>query len=470
MPEKSTSEMPRPLRDLFTKGKEAIQRNNLDYALTIFTQVLQQEPAFYECREALRAAQIKKSGGGGGFFKKIVGSAHPLLAKGQLALRGNPKEAMNVAEQILNSDANNISAHKLLAEAAMACELPRTAVLSLEIVVRNHPKDRDATLSLARAYIANNQAGKATALYDELLRANPNDAELATLAKQLAAQRTMDEHGYSKLEKGEGSYRDILKDKDEAVRLEQQARLHKDEDTLQALLDKKVDELAADPSNLPLAREVADLYAQARNYDKALKYYKMLAEIPGQNDPVMEKTISQLTLKQIEQRLEQLDKTAPDYEEQAAAVQRERDEFLFEDCRRRAEKYPNDLGLKFELGTFYFKLGKFTEAIQEFQKAQRDPHRRIQAIFYLGRCFAERGMHEMAVRQINNAIGEKIGAMDDEKKDMVYTLGCVLEKMGKAAEAIKEFEKIYEVDIAYRDVAKKVDDYYSGGGAKAAGA
>ena len=55
---------------------------------------------------------------------------------------------------------------------------------------------------------------------------------------------------------------------------------------------------------------------------------------------------------------------------------------------------------------------------------------------------------------------EKV-VFDDEKKDLIYALGCVLEKMGKREEAIEQFKQIYEVDIAYRDVAAKVDAYYS---------
>ena len=47
---------------------------------------------------------------------------------------------------------------------------------------------------------------------------------------------------------------------------------------------------------------------------------------------------------------------------------------------------------------------------------------------------------------------------------MVYTLGCVFEKMGKKEEAIEQFKLIYEIDMAYRDVAKQVDDYYAAGG------
>ena len=51
-----------------------------------------------------------------------------------------------------------------------------------------------------------------------------------------------------------------------------------------------------------------------------------------------------------------------------------------------------------------------------------------------------------------------------EKKELIYTLGCVLEKMGKKDEAIEQFKIIYEADIGYKDVSAKVDAYYAAQG------
>ena len=70
-------------------------------------------------------------------------------------------------------------------------------------------------------------------------------------------------------------------------------------------------------------------------------------------------------------------------------------------------------------------------------------------------------MNDLAARKFQDAIKEK-PVFDDEKKELVYNLGCVLEKMNKADEAIEQFKLIYEIDIGYRDVAAKVDAYYSG--------
>ena len=70
-------------------------------------------------------------------------------------------------------------------------------------------------------------------------------------------------------------------------------------------------------------------------------------------------------------------------------------------------------------------------------------------------------MNDLAARRLQEALKEK-PVFDEEKKDLVYQLGCVLEKMGKKEEAIEQFKQIYELDIGYKDVAAKVDNYYSG--------
>src|SRR5229473_6724744 len=106
MAEKSLNDLPRDLRALFTRGNDALQRDNFDYAIELFHQILAKEPAVFDCRKALRAAQAGKAGAGKGFFKKMLSSAgsQPLVAKGKMAMSKNPAEALEIAEQILDHD------------------------------------------------------------------------------------------------------------------------------------------------------------------------------------------------------------------------------------------------------------------------------------------------------------------------------------------------------------------------------
>ena len=88
MPEKTIHELVPDLRRLYTKAVEAAQRENHDYAITLFCQILEKEPGLFECRKALRAAQAKKSAGAStGFFKKMMSGA----GSSGRASDGNPK-------------------------------------------------------------------------------------------------------------------------------------------------------------------------------------------------------------------------------------------------------------------------------------------------------------------------------------------------------------------------------------------
>jgi tetratricopeptide (TPR) repeat protein len=465
MPEKTLNEIPRPLREAYEKGKTALHRHNTDYAIMYFEQVLQKEPGFYECREALRAAQFKKAGASTGFLKKMLGAAssQPWVAKGQMALRKDPLEALAIAEQMLNSDPNNSAAHKLLAEAATAADLPRTAILSLEILVKAAPKDRALKMDLAAAYGRINQIAKAEAIYTELLRANPNDAEVAQAYKNLTARQTLDEGGYAAIADGEGTYRDALKDKEEAVALEQEQRHVKTEDVASRLILEYEERLAQEPNNLKLLRNLAELHTQKNDFARALEFYERIRSSEGGADPSLERAIAETALRRFDHLMSQLDPNTPDYADQVARLQAERQEYQLSECKQRAERYPTDLQIRFDLGVLYFQANKIGEAILELQKAQNNPQRRLQAMSYLAQCFAKRNMNDMAARKLQEALKEK-PTFDDEKKELLYALGCVLEKMGKKDEAIEQFKLIYEVDIGYKDVAAKVDAYYAAQG------
>ncbi|HTG42895.1 MAG TPA: tetratricopeptide repeat protein [Verrucomicrobiae bacterium] len=453
------------MRELYEKGNAALQKKNFDYAIAIYNQVLNTEPGFYPCREALRSCQLSKAGSGGGFFKKVFGtaSASPQMAKAQFQVRNSPVEALTTCEQILNADPNNATAHRILAEAAMALEFPKTAVLSLEIASRNNPRDIDAALKLGEALNASGQIQRAQTIYTELQKANPNNPAIAQALKNLAARRTLRDGGYEAMEASGGSYRDILKDKAEAKTLEQENRQVKSEDVAGELIREYQARLEKEPNDRRLLRSIAELYAQRKEFETALEYYAQMKTIEGQADPALDKAIAALKIRRFENKVTQLDATSPEYESQKAAVEKERVEFQIAEARRLVEAYPNDLAHRFDLGVTLYNAGRISEAIQEFQKAQHNPHKKIQSLYYLGQSFAKRNMLDLAARSLQNALAEKQG-FDEEKKELIYVLGSVLEKQGKPEQAIEQFKQIYEVDIGFKDVAAKVDAYYAGTG------
>jgi tetratricopeptide (TPR) repeat protein len=465
MAEKSLNDLPRDLRGLLTRGQDALKSANFDYAIEMFNQVLIREPGLHECRKLLRSAQMRKAGTGGGFFKKVLSSANASahLPKGQMALRDNPAEALHIAEQILNGDPNNNGAHRLIVKAATALQMPHTAALSLELLYHNSPKDKEIGIQLANALAAIGDPKRGERVLASLHETYPSDNDIHQALKDLSARKTMDEGGYDALADGSGSYRDILKDKEEARSLEQQNRVEKGDEVTERLIREYEARVINEPNNLKLLRSLAELYTQKKEFDRALGYYDRLKKSDIGNDASLDKSISETVAKKLEYQISQLDPTAPEYAEQAAQLQAEKQAYQIAECQKRVDRFPTDLQIRFELGLLYFQAGKVSEAIGEFQRSQNNPHRRVASMNYLAQCFARRKMFDMAARTLQSAIKEK-PVLDEEKKDLIYNLGSVFETMGKKEEAIEQFKVIYEVDISYRDVGKKVDDYYSSQG------
>jgi tetratricopeptide (TPR) repeat protein len=469
MAEKTINELAPDLRRQHTKAVEAVQRDNTDYAIALFCQILEKEPALFECRKALRAAQLKKAGATStGFFKKMWSGAgsSPQVAKAKMILNKSPGEAMAIAEEILNADPHNSAAHRIIVDAAQVLELPRTAAMSFESLVSHSPKDRKLAIEYAEALSASGdispaEQNRCEKILMDLLREHPQDGDLNQALKNLSARKTMDQGGYAALEDGSGSFRDILKNKTEASSLEQEKRVVKSEDTTERLIGEYEARLHTEPNNLKLVRSLAELYTQKKQFDRALEYYERIRASGMGNDPSLDTAIANTIVRRFDHQIAALNPFDAEHTAQVATIQAEKLAFQLAECQKRVEKFPTDLAIRFEMGVLYFQSGKISEAIQELQKAQGNPHKRLAAMSLLAQCFAKRKMYDLAARTLQNAIKEKV-VFDDEKKDLIYHLGCVLESMGKKEDAVEQFKIIYETDIGYKDVAAKVDAYYAG--------
>ena len=462
MRETKASALPPPLRELYVKANQAFDRNNLDYALTLLENVLKQVPSCYEAREVLRATQVKRHDGKRGFFKKMLGTASSssALAKAQIALRTKPEDALAALESILANDPNNSLAHRTLAQAAMACEFPKTAVLSLEMAYRKSENDKETALRLAEALIASGNPRRAEDLLQDLATTLSNDPDVVQALKHATAKRSLSEGGYEKIADGTGSYRDILRDADKAVRLEDESRSTKGSSSVDRLATEYEAELKANPADLKVVRRLADLYREAGQLEEALPLYQQLIGSDQGGDADLHRLVADIEIARFDQQAQDLDPASDSYEAEYQDLQRRKTTFRFENCQALAKRFPTDPSIRLELGEHYQEQGKLTEAIKEFQRAQSSPHLKSRAQRCLAQCFSQRGMLDLAERTLQSAIKEKTH-FDDEKKELVYELGVVQEKSGKAAEAIEQFKLIYEIDIDFRDVGDKVDQYYS---------
>ena len=457
MEEITLDQIPRKTRDLYEKAMSALERGNAGYALDMLKQVIAVEPLFTLARKNLRIAQVKAL-----LATKPNAMTHQMASlKGTFTLMGaqgklkkDPKAALDGAEKLLALDPLNLPFLKFFAQAAEAAEMPGLAVQTLEIARPYYAKDVEFLRLLARLYIATNQPGGAKDCYATVAELLPNDQVAIKNLKDAAALDTMKVGGWNDMK---SDFRSKLKDKKEAILLEQQAKSVKGDSDIDTLIASRLLEIQREPQNMNFRRALADLYVRAERFDDALQALDEATKAAGRSDPQIERTTSLIKVRKLDAVIAAA-KAAGD-ETTAAAKEQEKAAFLYDDAVEMVKRYPNDLQFRYELGYQFYLRKQYNDAIEEFQLAQRNPQRRTRALYYLALCFREKGQPDIAFEQLQKAASE-LTLMDETKKDVVYEMGVLAEQMGRKDEAVAFFKEIYSVDIKYRDIAQRIENSY----------
>jgi tetratricopeptide (TPR) repeat protein len=110
-----------------------------------------------------------------------------------------------------------------------------------------------------------------------------------------------------------------------------------------------------------------------------------------------------------------------------------------------------DFQSHYDLGIAYREMGLLDEAIAEFQKALRSTDDRVKTYEALGQCFIEKQHYPIAITLLARALND--GRNGDETLiGVLYMLGSACEAVGRHAEARGYYERVYAVDIRFRDV------------------
>ena len=453
MPEKDHNVVGMEARQLWERGYEQLEKKQWDYAMELLCMAVEKDPGFFECRMALRAAQVKKYENASS-LAKIAGTAANAhnMAQAKVALaRKNYFGALSHAEKVLCADPESSVAHRVIVDASSALDLPQTMISSLQMLKKVNPENKDLTKELATALEMLGDWDQAEQVMGQLAAVNPDDPVLQQAYKDTAAKATIFRGQYEKMMTEPGAVEEGLGDNAEAETL-----------SADEALDEKIyhmeERLQEEPDNYKLGVDIAKLYVQRRDFDRAFEYYDWVLENNQVSDSAIDRAVADALQARYDYDIEAFPEGSPERE----GLVRERDGVLLENCQERAERYPTMLEFRFELGERLLRMDQVNEAIQAFQKAQNSPKHKLDSLNYLGQCFMKRGMHDMALSQFEKALGEK-KVMDQQRKELVYNLACVYEEQGRREEAAGYFKEIYEVDINFLDVADKVESGYSSG-------
>ncbi len=166
---------------LFERAQTALERNNLEYAVDLFQQILAIEPNFVVARKAIRGVQRRQ----------LQQAGLPLPAKITAVLKGIPtlvmilifritknyERMMIECEKFLSGYPANLRILDCLAGAARQAKYLDSAIACYEAIAEQKPDHLKSLRELGRLYTTKGDVKKAQFYYDEIRRQNPSDME-----------------------------------------------------------------------------------------------------------------------------------------------------------------------------------------------------------------------------------------------------------------------------------------------------
>ncbi|MEK9772625.1 MAG: hypothetical protein VW576_03575 [Opitutae bacterium] len=452
---------PRQIKQLDAANRALAK--DVNYSLEIFAAILKQAPGCLELRKHLRNQQFKISKGSKKGLGSIIGKLTnaPFLFKTQT--NKDPEELISSAEDLIAKNPLNISAHLMLANAFTDLGMTGSVVFAYETIRLIQPKDLQNLKKLANAYLDAGESDLAIQTGNAILQINPSDGEAEDMMKRASVAVAMNKGKWE----GSTNFREQLKDKEEAEALEQSAKTVNDAKGLEALIRQAYEKAQAEPQNLNHYRQLSDLYQRYGDLPNAISWIQQARKVEaGKGDISLEEKERLLTLEYYDGIIEQWEKAVaadpskPESQKGYADAVSAKKHFQRQQLDSLVQRYPNEYGYRFELGCLLFEEGEYDACLPHFQLAQRNAQVRLDAILFLGRAYLCKKFFDLAIEQFK-ALKSEIQIMDERKKDAVYQLGCCYESMGHAEKAIEEFKLVYSSDISFRDVADKINEFYS---------
>ncbi len=453
---------------IFEKATDAVERQNYGYAIELLSHVVASEPKNVKARQLLWLAERRQFASDPNAAKsakfKTMG---PWVSSILHSLMGKPLLVIEDCERYLMLNPESSQMRDRLGQAALQANDADLAIAAYESARDVDPRNLAALKHLGRLYSQKYQdthemefLDLAMARYGDLNKLNPTDAEAKSESQRLAAQKTIVK-GNWETDKGA---RELIRDKEEAAKLEEEHKVTKAEDEGDKELARLAEAIKAEPERANLYVRQGDLLLQKMQFKSAEESFRKAQEFDKTN------TFTRARLgdvkiaymkSQIDALKEQLDAKPGDaaLKTQVETLSNQLRQFKVADYRRRVQEQPTNMEVHHDLGRLLIESKDFDGAMQMFQKSMADPRYRVTATHMLGKCLVEKQMYDRAVNMFKRAV-EGAHVINETVKAVYYDLGQTYEKMEKYSDAEAAYGKIYDADVGYRDVARKMEEVY----------
>jgi tetratricopeptide (TPR) repeat protein len=490
----SNSDHRRVAAGQFERANQVVATGNYDYGIRLLMSCCKLEPGNLIYRQALRRAEKTK------FSNNLRGSWHARWStwtgKARVKALVGARDYLKVlehGERVLMRNPWDVGVQMDMATAADGLGLLDVAVWCLEQARQKTARDAALNRALARLYEKRGNFLQAMALWQMVLADYPTDLEAQHKMKDLAAHDTIARGRYEPGAGGAEAVAAALRPGQAPPEPEEEeastplpaptARASADgsgklpkgapvKGNIGSSADHRVareaamirTKLEADPTNLNCYLQLAALYRRVGLLEQARG---ILNEGLGPTGNAFELALelADLDIEPFRQNLlvtEDKLRDNPDDEDLRRIRLRLRKEVNTRELdffRQKAERFPTELGLRFEVGVRLLRAGQHDEAIQMLQASRSDPRFRWQSMLWLGHCFKARNNWRLAQRNFEDALQNLPVGESAARKDLLFLLAQGFADEGDLTRAIDMGHELANLDFSFRDIGRLLDEW-----------
>lgn len=475
-----SAEQRRIAAERFDRANQVASSGDYDYGVQLLLTCCKFDPSNMLYRQTLRRTQKAK------YNNNLHGSRLARLttvrtrARLKNAKRGRDfLKVLEYGEEILSRNPWDQGVQMDMAEAADGLGLVDMAIFILDQARQKYPKDPTLNRALARLFEKRGNYSHAIALWQLVKDAVPADVEAAHKAKDLAASETIQRGQYEQSLSGEKPAFQT----NSGVATAAAAAGTKNEKKAAAPVDRVARDAAplqsrieANPTDASLYLQLANVYRKNNQLDRARaaleqglaptgRAFALQVEILEMDLEPLRRNLT-IAEDKIRQRAaistdddEDEGPTLDDLRKVRHRLQKEINSREMEIYRLRADRFPQELNHKLELGSRLYRADQIDEAIVELQQARKDPKLAGRSAMFLGLCFKKRNNWRLALRNFEDALAQLPETDEANRKELMFQLAHGHAEAGDFAKALDLGHELANLDYAYRDIGKLIENW-----------
>ena len=445
--------------DCWKKGSEAMIKENWDYAIEMFGKAVALVPDNLLYRQTLRGVERKKYGDNGSGAK--MSGLRLTKVRTRIKACRLKKDWSGIDRATEDGLKINPWDAALLFDLGIAARergFTEVATDAMRNAVVNNTKNKDYARELAELLESRGDYNEASKIWLRLAKLDPMDSHARTKSMQVLTDNVIDRGGYE----GAESTRDAMADDEVARRLKSGTGGQVDGPGQSEEADL-VHAVRREPESVENRLKLGSHYRKAGKLEEAAATTREALEISG-GDAAIREALEDIELDQLRANLNLAKENAAretdnqEAQQNVRAINGELIQREIEVFSTRVERYPNDLKLKFELGSRYVRIKNYVQAIPLFQVCVKDNRIEARALTSLGKCFIAEKKGKLAKRQFEKAV-ESVNQLDDPDlyKEANYWLARLLEEDGDQSAAEHHYTEVLAVDYEYKDALARLE-------------